>query len=152
VLNPRYWALMLDNRFWAKTSFNAQGCWIWTGARNRAGYGQITRTAIKKPYMLKTHRYTYMMTRGPIPPELELDHVRCNTPSCVNPWHMELSTHRANTLRGNTVGAIAARRTQCPQGHSYTVRREGDREVRRCLTCRKQYMKDFRRTRRAKAI
>jgi len=64
-------------------------CWIWTG-RTQAGYG--------KHRGLGSHRYAYMHLRGEIPDGLELDHL-CNTPPCVNPWHLEPVTRQENSRR-----------------------------------------------------
>lgn len=79
-----------------------RGCWVWT--RGKYKYGP--------------HRTYYRMVRGEIPKGLQLDHL-CNNTRCVNPWHLEPTTHRANTLRGSAPTAINARKTHCIKGHPF---------------------------------
>lgn len=73
------------------------GCWIWYAWRHPLGYGKLL---LRSGKVALAHRYFYELTRGPIPPELELDHL-CRRPSCVNPDHMEAVTHAENTRRGD---------------------------------------------------
>ena len=70
------------------------GCWVWTGARNRAGYGQVSRNGSN----VSAHRWVYKRMRGPIPPGLVLDHL-CYNPPCVNPDHLEAVTQEENLRR-----------------------------------------------------
>jgi hypothetical protein len=116
------------------------GCWIFTGSKDKLGYGRATTGSradgTKRPVL--THRVTYEHFTGLIPDGLELDHL-CRTPACCNPAHLEPVTHRENLLRGNGVGAINAAKTQCPHGHAYSpentaIWADGQR---RCLTCRR---------------
>ena len=114
------------------------GCWLWSGAVLRGdrpsagGYGIASiggRTSL-------LHRAMYEHTVGPIPPGLTLDHL-CRVRSCVNPDHLEPVTRKENTLRGEGVTAVHARKTQCPQGHPYA---DGNLYVdptgrRHCRTC-----------------
>jgi hypothetical protein len=88
------------------------GCWLWTAAVNRNGYGVF---GLKRRIRL-AHCASYEMHRGQIPEGLELDHL-CRVPCCVNPDHLEAVTHRVNILRGNTRSYI--RVTHCPRGHPY---------------------------------
>jgi hypothetical protein len=72
------------------------GCWEWTAARDRYGYGQVKRTG----RVLKAHRYIYELYRGPINTNIsQLDHL-CRTRSCVNPEHLEPTTVQINVRRG----------------------------------------------------
>ncbi len=58
------------------------------------------------------------MVVGQIPSGLTLDHL-CRVRNCVNPAHLEPVTHRENTLRGDGVTAINARKTSCHRGHPF---------------------------------
>jgi hypothetical protein len=45
------------------------------------------------------HRFAYELMVGPIPEDLELDHL-CGVRECVNPRHLEAVTHLVNVRRG----------------------------------------------------
>ena len=63
-----------------KFTFDPDGCWRWTAARFRKGYGMLRRDG-KNHY---AHRLVYELIVGPIPTGLQLDHL-CRIPECVNP-------------------------------------------------------------------
>lgn len=81
------------------------------------------------------HRFSYELLRGPIPKGMTLDH-RCRNTLCVNPWHLEIVTHRENVLRGEGIAAKQAKQNRCIYGHdlagenSYRYGRK-----RRCKVC-----------------
>jgi hypothetical protein len=106
-------------------------CWIYQGGLNSNGYGR--------------HRKAWEALVGPIPDGMEIDHL-CRNRACVNPEHMELVTHRENVLRGDTIAARHAAKTECPAGHPYdeanTIRRYGRRY---CRTCKNAHMREARR-------
>ncbi len=87
-------------------------CWLWTGARHNAGYGQYG-----KPARL-AHRMSYEAFVGPIPDGLTVDHL-CRNRLCVNPSHLEPVALAVNVLRGESLPAKNARKTHCPKGHPY---------------------------------
>lgn len=67
------------------------GCWIWDGLRNKAGYGRI-----RLKYSDKTcHRYSWELHNGLIPKDKIVCH-HCDVTSCVNPSHLYLGTHQDN--------------------------------------------------------
>lgn len=77
---------------------------MWGGATNgQYGYGHFNVGGV----IVKAYRYAYERFVGPIPSELELDHL-CRTPRCVNPWHLEAVTHAVNVRRGTAWVKIAA--------------------------------------------
>lgn len=126
---------------------DTNGCWIWTRSHTPQGYGVVSvpdKTHKKGHRTIGAHRYFFEAFNGPIPPDLETDHL-CRVRLCVNPAHMELVTHRENTLRGDTFPARQAARTACPKGHPYSgenlIRRGNRRGCRICTRIRqKQYM------------
>lgn len=69
------------------------GCWIFTGACDKHGYGTLSTGWKKSP--IKAYRASYLIHIGEIPKGLVVRH-KCDTPSCVNPNHLELGTQRDN--------------------------------------------------------
>lgn len=97
------------------------GCWVWQRQKNAKGYSRITTP---QPFnrKVRAHRVSYILTRGPIPYGMTLDHL-CRNTSCVNPDHLEPCSAVENRARSpHQLGAIHAAKTHCPQGHPY----EGD--------------------------
>lgn len=86
-------ALTAQERFFKNISNEShdRGCWIWTGLKNRQGYGKLTidyKTVI-------THRYSWILHNGDIPERILICH-KCDTPSCVNPDHLFLGAYSDN--------------------------------------------------------
>ncbi len=113
------------------------GCWLWTGYISSNGYGKMTIGKTRP----NAHIVGYKLYRGPVPDDLELDHL-CRVRACVNPDHLEAVTHRENVLRGIGITARQTKRTHCPQGHPYdTINKAG---ARRCKTCKRDQMRAHR--------
>lgn len=74
------------------------GCWIWTGRKNRNGYGRVCVDG-REPV---AHRAIYERLVGPIPLAHVLDHL-CRRRECVNPRHLEPTTISVNTRRGRAI-------------------------------------------------
>lgn len=134
-------------RFWAKVDkSDVDGCWLWTGARDKLGYGRFSPQAGAHR---SAYAVAYRLVVGPVPDGLELDHL-CRNHGCVNPAHLEPVTHKENMLRGETFAASQASRTHCPQGHPYdeinTRRKKGKRECRRCDRERARRRREERKT------
>jgi hypothetical protein len=87
----------LAERFWEKVA-KGEGCWLWTGARLRGGYGTINAGGHAATSLL-AHRVAYELVRGPIPDGLQIDHL-CRNRACVNPYHMEPVSQAENLRRG----------------------------------------------------
>lgn len=125
--------LSTEERFWAKVQ-KTDGCWAWVGARSDTGYGSFQVNA----HRVGPHRFSYELLVGPIPKGLTIDHL-CRNRLCVNPNHLEVTTMRDNTLRGNSITAQAARKTHCPAGHPYDLfNTYQDRDGRHCRACHRE--------------
>ena len=77
-------------RFWGHVRI-IDGCWEWTGSKNKWGYGKFYRDRKTIP----AHRAAYEIAFGPIPDGLWIRH-KCDNPSCVNPSHLESGTPTDN--------------------------------------------------------
>jgi DNA-binding CsgD family transcriptional regulator len=98
-------------RFWSRIEKQANGCWIWTGARGgyRRHYGVFNPTG-RYPQVY-THRFAYELAHGPIPSGMYVCH-NCPTgdnPLCCNPDHLFLGTPTDNVQD-------ALRKNQVPRG------------------------------------
>jgi hypothetical protein len=116
-----------EERFWQKVVIpeDRLGCWMWTGASLR-GYGRFRYV----DQVVSSHRLSYELCLGPIPPGLHLDHL-CRTPLCVNPLHLDPVTNAENTRRG-----VLANTTHCGNGHPYEMPiKTTPAGVKRCPTC-----------------
>ena len=119
-------------RFWEKVT-QTSNCWIWTSTVDRHGYGRFYTGG--SPRIIGAHQFAYQILIGPVPQNLELDHL-CRNPLCVNPWHLEAVTHKENLQRGKMPYGTP---THCQRGHPRTqantfTKPKGKRE---CLTCRR---------------
>jgi hypothetical protein len=127
---------LLDS-FWRYVSPEPNsGCWLWTGACCGHGYGRFSP---KKGRMHIAHRFSYTNYVGPIPENLQIDHL-CRVRSCVNPSHLEAVSARENTLRSAGVTASNYRKTHCPKGHEYDFKNTYITAIggRRCRTCQRE--------------
>lgn len=68
-------------------------CWIWTDRVNAWGYGFYTEDGKTK----FSHREMYKRYIGQIAEGLVVMH-KCDNPSCCNPKHLEIGSHRDNQL------------------------------------------------------
>jgi len=110
-------------RFFAKIE-KTESCWLWNGSIMPSGYGQFKLVRTESGY---AHRASYEHFVGPIPKELQIDHI-CKIRNCVNPEHLRVVTPQEN-CEDHIVSV-------CRNGHDYTpentYRHRGKKYCRKC--------------------
>lgn len=82
----------LLERLKSKMEIHESGCHIFTGGKDRCGYGGMK---VGK-HRLGTHKIMYLLVKGDYDQEnLELMHT-CDNPACMNPDHIVPGTHKEN--------------------------------------------------------
>lgn len=120
------------------------GCWLWVGARYKNGYGHIYFGIVdgKKRWM-SAARAMWTATKGPLPKDLEPDHL-CRVRPCVNVAHLEPVTHTENRRRSRGYRHAAIfQSAHCKHGHS-EWRRSADGRKRICRACQRDAVRKHR--------
>lgn len=118
--------------WWSKVikTDDESDCWLWSQSKGSHGYGQTWDGVTVR----LAHRVAWVLTHGPIPDDLTVDHI-CRNRTCCNPAHLRLLTNLVNATDNGQ-----GRKTHCPSGHEYAgenlyVDPHGHR---RCRTCAKE--------------
>jgi hypothetical protein len=67
------------------------GCWLWMRGLDKDGYGQAHRHNKN----IRAHRLSWLLHRGDLKSGFVVMH-NCDTPTCVNPYHLEQVTQIVN--------------------------------------------------------
>lgn len=73
------------------------GCWIWIGALNSKGYGNISEGGGQSAKIKLASRVSWELFKGPIPEGQNVLH-HCDQTWCVNPDHLFLGSFTDNML------------------------------------------------------
>lgn len=130
-----YWHIKKEN-----------GCWEWTGKLDKRGYGRLVDD---NGWRDMAHRWSYKHFIGEIPKGLVIHH-KCHNPKCVNPEHLEITTHYDNIINKGITNAsyLNAKKTHCKWGHEFTddniywskTKYNGSRV---CKICHKERVKKY---------
>jgi hypothetical protein len=75
-------------------------CWLWTGSRNRDGYGKFQvcgrDSPTKAPWTAVVTWVAWFVHRGVWPTKGQEVLHSCDNPPCINPAHLRLGTHQDN--------------------------------------------------------
>lgn len=89
----------LAERFWSKVNKHGPTlitklgpCWLWTGATDKNGYGQMWYNGAQ----CKAHRVAWLLVTNEWPEPFGLH--RCDNPSCVRFSHLFQGTPKDNTM------------------------------------------------------
>ncbi len=78
---------------------NDDVCWDWNGAKDKDGYGTLWDNVNQKTY--KAHRISFIIfnlnNESDIPSNMEICH-SCDNPTCSNPNHLFISSHKGNMI------------------------------------------------------
>jgi hypothetical protein len=80
------------------------GCWLWMAAVSSNGYGHFSTGKKARPE--PAHRVAYKLFCGEIP-EGQIVRHKCDVPSCVNPDHLLVGTHKDNSRDSHNRGRAA---------------------------------------------
>lgn len=142
--------LPIPGRWAEKVTADASGCWLWTAAVDRDGYGKFQFPGPTGQVHQRAHRWAYEHFVGPIPSGHVVMH-RCDTPRCVNPNHLDVGLPIDNNDDKVAKGRQAkqwgralnrARQTHCINGHPLSGRnlwinpKNGYRRCRQCAADR----------------
>lgn len=91
----RYSEAQFEACFWDKVldPDPKTGCMVFGGGLDSNGYGVVSRNRKFR----KAHIVSAELNFGPVPSGLEVCH-HCDTPPCVNPYHLFIGTHSDNML------------------------------------------------------
>lgn len=138
-------------RFFEKITYEPNsGCWLWLAFTERE-YGRFLVSRNKGVW---AHRFSWEYHNKKKIPKGKFILHKCDTPSCVNPNHLEIGTQRDNVDdmikkgRHPTMG-----KTHCINGHEFTKentqmvkKKDRPRHHRVCRECIKVRIKNKRRT------
>lgn len=118
----------------------SDGCWLWTGHRDKNGYGRLRADKQEdetKGRLTRAPRMSWEMHFGPIPLGLDVFHT-CDRPPCVRPDHLYLGTVIDN---GRDIRERHQKKSHCFRGHEleganliWHLSKHGH-PVRKCRAC-----------------
>jgi hypothetical protein len=113
------------DEFWQSYRMSREGCWEWTRARTKFGYGHL----VWNGRHLTAHRQAWEFAKGAIPAGMCVLH-RCDNPACINPDHLWLGTKSDNTLDCSRKGRrYAPKKEEMRRGEAHGIAKLCEWEV-----------------------
>lgn len=84
-------------------------CLRWKGATNGKGHPKVAWTDDRGRTHISARRVVWSAVNGPIP-KGKLVTVSCQTPDCLNPEHLVLTTKKAAATQGNANSVVRLKR------------------------------------------
>jgi len=125
-------------------SWQGVPCKVWTGARNKNGYGVRGIGPRSSHRTVLVHRHAWEEVHGPIPAETPYVLHHCDNPACYEVEHLFLGTQKDNMEDCSQKGRVRNQhqdKTHCDNGHPYDetnlyVSPQGGRQ---CRACKRAY-------------
>jgi HNH endonuclease len=121
----------------SKRAVTDRGCWEWTGALSKSGYGKVKW----RPRDLRVHRVAAHLWLGFDLDDERLICHRCDNPKCFNPDHLFVGTDKDNQLDCASKGRhFGAKKTHCKRGHELSPENvyRTSRGHRSCRACHRE--------------
>jgi hypothetical protein len=83
----------IEERLISKIVKSPNGCWLWAGAKDRHGHGQVWHGVGP----VSAHRVAYEVWVGPIPEGYAVMRT-CRQVLCVNPEHLTLKQRKSERV------------------------------------------------------
>ena len=127
------------DRFFSHTVTWNNGCWWWFGSNmGKKKYGVFWFEGRK----VVAHRWIYERYFGPIPSGLESHHT-CETPWCVNPYHLEMISRTEHSATKNYKNPTHCKRGHLLSGDNMRIRERmfpsGLKYHRVCKQCKREW-------------
>lgn len=124
----------LIKRFEKNFKVLENGCWQWTLKLNEKGYSSFP---INKLFCSGHRASMFIYKNVPFRGIKEVADHLCRNRGCVNPDHIEMVTHRTNTMRGIGLSSMNDKKEICIRGHDLVapnlrIHKMGFRECRAC--------------------
>ena len=87
---------VVESWFWSRVDKGSAlgGCWLWTGGKDRDGYGKFAHGPHSNRTHMRAHDFAYEAAIGPRGDLYVLP--RCGVRACCNPEHLFLGTAKSN--------------------------------------------------------